>query len=85
MTLPAAFRKKLGLKPGEKVLVEMRGDQVIIQKDNWLERLRSTQQKNKAHLQNRGIKPLSDEELDNAINSAADEATAARFGHTKAL
>jgi len=79
MTLPAPFRKKLGLKPGEQVLVEMRGNEVIIQKNNWLENLRSVQEENRAYMKKKGIKPLTDEELDNAINNAAEKAAIERY------
>lgn len=79
MTLPAPFRKKLGLKPGEQVLVEMRGNEVIIQKNNWLENLRSVQEENRVYMKKNGIKPLTDEELDDAINSAAEKAAIERY------
>jgi len=79
MTLPAPFRKKLGLKPGEQVLVEMRGNEVIIQKNNWLENLRSVQEENRAYMKKKGIKPLTNEELDDAINNAAEEAAIERY------
>ena len=78
MTLPAPFRKKLGLKPGEQVLVEMRGKEVIIQKDNWQESLQRVQEQNRAYLKKKGIKPLTDTELDNAINDAAEQAAIER-------
>lgn len=79
MTVPAAFRKKLGLKPGERVLVEMRGKEVIIQKNDWLEKLRHVQKENRAYMKKRGIKPLSNEELDKAINNAAENAARERY------
>jgi AbrB family looped-hinge helix DNA binding protein len=79
MTVPAAFRKKLGLKPGEQVLVEMRGNEVVIHKNNWLENLRRVQEENRSYMKKRGIKPLNDEELDNAINSAAEQAAVERY------
>jgi AbrB family looped-hinge helix DNA binding protein len=79
MTIPVAFRKKLGIKTGERVLVEMQGDKVIIQKNNWREGLRRIQSENLAHMKKHGIKPLSDEELDNAINSAAEQASIKRL------
>ena len=78
MTLPAPFRKKLGLKPGEQVLIEMRGKEVIIQKDNWQESLQRVQEQNRAYLKKKGIKPLTDTELDNAINDAAEQAAIER-------
>ena len=79
MTLPAAIRKKLGVKPGERVLVEMRGNEVIILKNNWFENLQKIQKENQAYLKKHGIKPLTDEELNNAINDAAEQSVAERF------
>lgn len=79
MTLPAAFRKKLGLKPGEQVLVELRGNELVIQKNNWLENLHRIQKENQAYMKKHGIKALTDEELDNAINTAAKEAAITRY------
>jgi len=79
MTLPAPLRKKLGLKPGEQVLVELRGNEVVIQKNNWLENLRRIQEENKAYMKKKGIQPLTDEELDDAINDAAEKAVAEKY------
>ena len=79
MTLPVAFRKKLGLKPGERVLVEMRGNEVIILKNNWLENLQKIQKENQSYLKKRGIKSLTDEELDKAIDDAAEKAAIERY------
>jgi AbrB family looped-hinge helix DNA binding protein len=79
MTLPAAFRKKLGLKPGEQILMEMRGNEVVIQKNNWLENLRRLQEENRTYMKKRGIKPLTDEELDDAIDAAAEKAAVERY------
>ena len=73
MTLPASFRKQLGIEPGEQVLVKIRGDEVIVQKNNWLDNLRKVQADNLSYLKKHNIKSLSDEELDNAINEAAEE------------
>lgn len=79
MTLPVSFRKKLGVKPGEHVLVEMRGNEVIVQKNNWLENLRKIQADNQSYLKTHNIKPLSDEELDIAINTSAEEGATASY------
>jgi len=79
MTLPAAFRKKLGLKPGEQVLVEMRGNEVVIQKNNWLENLRNIQEQNRTHMKKHGSQPLTEEELDTAINASAEKAALERY------
>jgi AbrB family looped-hinge helix DNA binding protein len=79
MTLPVAFRKKLNLKPGERVLVEMRGNEVIILKNNWLENLHKIQKENRLYLKKHGIKPLTDEKLDRAIDDAAEKAATERY------
>lgn len=79
MTLPAYFRKKLGLKPGDQVLVELRGSEVIVQKNNWFENLKKIQAENQRYLKSHDIKSLSDEELDATINTAAEEASLERY------
>jgi len=79
MTVPVAFRKKLGLKPGEQVFVEIRGEEVIVRKNNWRENLRLVQAESQAHMKKHGIKPLTDEELDIAINQAAQQAATRRY------
>lgn len=79
MTLPIAFRRKLKLKAGERVLVKMRGNEVIILKDNWLENLQKLQRENQLFLKKHRIKPLTNEELDRAIDDAAEEAAAERY------
>lgn len=79
MTIPAIFRKKLGIKPGERVLVEMQGNKVIVQKNNWREQLRQVQTQSLEHMKKHNIKPLSDEDLDDAINEAAQAAAIERY------
>ena len=74
MTIPASFRKQLGVKPGERVLIKMHGGKVVIEKDSWRENLRRVQKENLAVMKQRGIKPLINEELDDAINAAAEQA-----------
>lgn len=79
MTLPVSFRRKLGVNPGDQVLVELRGNEVVVQKNNWLENLKKIQAENQSYLKSHNIKPLGDEELDQAIDHAAEEATAERY------
>ena len=79
MTLPVSFRKKLGVNPGDQVLVELRGNEVVVQKNNWLENLKKIQSENRRYLKAHNIKPLSDEELDIAINNASAEASSDRY------
>ena len=79
MTIPAAFRNKLGVKPGERVVIKMQEGKVIIQKDNWRDDLKALQDENRSYLKQHGIKPLTDEELDDAINTAAEQAALERY------
>ncbi len=79
MTLPAPFRKKLGIKPGERLSINMQGNKVIIEKIDWLSDLRKIQAKNQAHMRKNNIKPMSDEELDDAINQAAEQAALEKY------
>lgn len=73
MTLPAAFRKKLGLQQGDQVQVTMRGNELIVRKNDWKQGLDEVHEEVAAYLKKRNIKPLSDEELDDAINEAAEQ------------
>lgn len=73
MTLPVEFRKKLGIKPGERVTVDLKGDKVIVQKNNWQAELRKIQAANREYMKKSGIKPLADEELDEVIEQAVFE------------
>lgn len=79
MTLPASFRRKLGIKPGEQLSVNMQGNKVVVEKIDWLSNLRKLQAKNQTHMRKHGIKPMTDEELDNAINDAAEQAAIERY------
>ena len=79
MTLPVSFRKKLGVKPREHVLVEMRRNEVIVQKNNWFKNLRKVQADNQSYLKAHNIKPLNDEELDIAINTSAEEGATSSY------
>lgn len=79
MTMPAAFRKMMGVKPGEKVRVTFKAGKTIVEKDNWLADLRKTQARNRDYMKKNGIKPLNDQELDDAINAAAEAAATERY------
>lgn len=41
-TIPAPFRRKLGIKPGEKVLFEEKGEEVMIKRVLTLEELKGS-------------------------------------------
>lgn len=79
ITLPAVIIKKLGLKAAEQVFVELRGNKVIIRKNNWRENLRLIQEQNKVHMKKRGIQLLNDEELDDVINTSAEKAISQKY------
>ncbi|MGH3545220.1 MAG: AbrB/MazE/SpoVT family DNA-binding domain-containing protein [Mycobacteriales bacterium] len=79
LTLPAEFRRLLNIQPGERLKLELRGDEVVVQKDDWLNSLHKLQAKNQAHLRERNIAAATDEELDLAIDAAAEKAAAARY------
>jgi AbrB family looped-hinge helix DNA binding protein len=79
MTIPVAFRRRLGVIPGESMSVRMQGNKVIVEKNDWRRSLHRLQADNRAYLNKRGIKPLSDEDLDKAINEAAQEAASQSY------
>ena len=48
VTIPVEIRRKLGLKPGERVLFNIgKNSQVVIEKSDWLAGLRRIQQETK--------------------------------------
>lgn len=76
VTVPVGIRRKLGLKPGEPVRFKLTSqDQVIIEKNNWKDDLAELRNEVADQFRKRGIKPVSDEELDRLIDQSA--ATAA--------
>lgn len=79
MTLPAAFRKKLGVRPGERLTLDIRGDSVIVKKDNWRQELEELHAQVAKHMQKHHNKPMTDLQLDNAINLAAEQAATERY------
>ena len=80
VTIPAEFRRSLGLKTGETVRFKLAKDnQIVIEKNDWEQQLAKLHVKVAAHLKKYHIKPLTDEELDDAINTAAAEAAEARY------
>jgi AbrB family looped-hinge helix DNA binding protein len=63
MTLPAAYRKRLGVEPGERVMITIEGDRVVIQKDDYQQKLSDLRAKAQKHLQAKGMHGLSIEEI----------------------
>jgi AbrB family looped-hinge helix DNA binding protein len=80
ITIPAAIRRNLGLKAGESVRFKLGDDnQVLIEKNDWKRGLNELNTVVAAHLKKHHIKPLTDKELDRAINESAEQAAAERY------
>lgn len=79
VTIPAEIRRKLGFKPGESIRFKLSENVVKIEKNDWQGELDKLHRKVARHLKKHNIKPLSDEELDDAINKAAEEAALERY------
>ena len=80
VTIPVSFRRLLGLKAGETVRFKLvKNNQVMIEKNDWKRGLEELHQEVSSHLKKYKIKPLSDEELDEAINTAAEQAALERY------
>ncbi len=79
VTIPADIRRKLGLKPGQAVQFKLSGNVVTVGAPDWREGLAKLHKEVAAHLKRRGLKPLSDEELNEAINRAAQDAAEYRI------
>ena len=79
VTVPVAIRRKLALKPGAIIDFELKGDAAIVTANDWKAGLAEIQSEIQAHLKKHNIKPLSDEELDDAINQAAQAGAIERY------
>lgn len=79
ITVPVAIRKKLGLKPGEQIAINLKGNTATIEAYDWRAGMVDIQRRMQSHLKKQGITPLSDEELDAAINDAAQAAAWERY------
>lgn len=85
MTMPASFRKKLGIKPGEQLIVEMRGSSVVVKKNDWQKGLSELHKKIAAHMKAHNLKPLSDSQLRKAREQAWLDAAAHRVKRMKEI
>lgn len=63
ITLPAAFREKLGLVSGKKVTVELKGDKLVINAPVDIDALRA---KIRTHMAIHHPKPLTKDEVEKA-------------------
>lgn len=79
VTIPADIRRKLGLKPGQSIQFEFRGDEAVVKAQTWQADLDKLQKKLATHMKKHGITPLSNTELDDAINKAAEMAALERY------
>lgn len=79
ITVPAPVRKQLGLRPGESINIEIKGNGAFVSANDWQAGLAEVQAEIATHLKKHNIKPLSDEELDEAINEAAAQAALERY------
>jgi AbrB family looped-hinge helix DNA binding protein len=80
VTIPATIRRNLGLNAGESVRFKVdNNSQVVIEKNDWKRGLNELHKEVAAHLKKHNIKPLTDEELDDAINEAAQQAATERY------
>ncbi len=74
ITIPASIRRSMRIKPGESINFKIEeNNKIIIEKNDWKNRLEELHKETAAHLKKHNIKPLSDEELDSAINEAAED------------
>jgi antitoxin PrlF len=80
VTIPVAIRRNLGLKAGESVRFKLDdNNRVMVEKNDWKQGLDELHKEVAAHLKKHTIKPLSDEELDDAVNQAAEQAATERY------
>ena len=70
MTIPSEVRRKLSLKPGP-VRLKVSGDSIKIEQNDWEKDLERFQARVREHMRKHGLKPLSAQELDMAIDDAA--------------
>lgn len=79
ITLPAKIRRDLHIRPGDRLKVVKRGDFVSIKPDTYKEEVAALRLRTLRHIASKGIRPLTDEELDQAIDAAAAEASVERY------
>lgn len=80
VTIPVEFRRRMGLKAGETVRFKLApNNEILIEKNDWKKGLAQLHQEVAAHLKKHHIEPLSNEELDEAINVAAEQAALERY------
>ena len=78
VTVPVEIRRKLGLKPGQIVSFDLTGDTVRIEQPDWRKQLEVLHERVRQHMERKGLKPLTDEELREARSQAHRDAAAYR-------
>lgn len=64
VTVPASIRKKLGISPSDRLRVKEVKGRVVLEKDNYWAEFERLQQKVQKHRKEKGITPLSIEEIE---------------------
>ena len=83
ITVPVAIRKQLGLRPGEQIGIELKGNTAVVKANDWQQGLAAVRAEIAAQLKARHHKPLSDRELDEAIDQAGEVAALARYDRSQ--
>jgi antitoxin PrlF len=79
VTIPVDIRRRLGLKAGASIRFKLAQNQVILEKNDWKSGFDELHKEVADHLKKHNIKSLNDEELDNAINDASEQAAIERY------
>lgn len=70
ITLPAELREKLKLSTGKKVGIHLQNNEIVIDIPPDIEAVR---EKNRAFMKAKGLGPITDEQVDEAVSRAAIE------------
>ena len=70
ITLPAEMRRRLGLKSGERVKFVIKGQELVVSKDNYWEELDAFRKEMSAKVRRAGLAGLSIEEIRQGMNEA---------------
>lgn len=80
ITLPAAIRRQLNVRLGDRLQVNYVQGKAVIQRDNYDERLAAVRAHAKKHLEARGLSGLSIEEIRKRADKAKLEDYIKRHG-----
>jgi AbrB family looped-hinge helix DNA binding protein len=79
MTLSAEMRRKLSIKPGERVRVSLQNDKVVIEKDNYLQELEQLRAHLTKRVQEKGLAGMSWAEVKKRADGAKQKHWKARL------